>query len=216
MEIKAGKTFERPAAGPFLGRVIDVVDMPQVKSTFNGVTSLIDKVRIIWVLGRLDGTPYLDKEGNPFTVAEFYPAKNSPKSKLYKAIFEILGQAPPLYTNSDQLAELLLNRVSTLFLVKADNAQDPNDPFTNVQGHSPVSPTQVPPAVPNGFVRDKFIPRDAQGNKIQQVKTQAGPQGQPVQTFATQPTPEQIAAYLAAQASNTVNLEPAKSGKQPF
>jgi hypothetical protein len=177
MNISQGKVFEKPVGGSYVGTIIDVVDMPQQTSTFNGKTELVDKVRILWVLALINGTPYLDKEGNSFTVAAFPNAKQAPKAKLTKLLTQILNAAPPLISNSEDLSRLLLGRSNQLFLVQEPDLRNPGQFFTNIAGIAPLPAGVVPPQAPAGFVRFK-----------DKTKTQAGPQGQPVQTYAQPPT----------------------------
>ena len=207
MELTQGKKFEKPDAGMFLGTLIDLVEMPNVQTQY-GVKN---KVRLHWVLAQLNGSLVLDKEGKPMEVVGIYNASVSEKSELTKRVKQILNGPFPLITGADgteQLAQLLIGRSNVLLLAKVDNPKDPNDPYTNVEGIAPVMPGSTPPAIPTGYIRHKNRP-----------KTQAGPQGQPVQTFAQPPaqaaapavapvgapTPQQIAAYLASQAANQPN-----------
>jgi hypothetical protein len=242
MEIPAGKKFEKPDAGMFLGTVIDLVEMPNVQTQY-GVKN---KVRIHWVLARLDGTLVVDSEGKPMEVVGIYNASASEKSELTKRVKQILSGPFPLIVGTDgteQLAKLLIGRSNVLLLAAVENPRDPNDPYINVDGIAPMPEGSRPPAVPTGYIRRKDRP-----------KTQTGPNGQPVQTFASRqaaaaaaapatpatasaipaaapapaapPTPEQIAAYLAALATaNTATPkadatfaqpDSAKPAKQPF
>jgi hypothetical protein len=177
MNIGQNKVFERPRGGGFLGTIIDVVDMPQQPTKFGPK----DKIRVLWVLAELNGAPYLDKEGQPFTIAGFYNATLSDNSNLTKALRQILNAQPPLITTTEQLTQLLLGRSNQLFLTQEPDQQKANEFVTFVAGIAPLPPGVVPPQAPAGFVRHKDKP-----------KTQAGPQGRPVQTYAqppTQPTP---------------------------
>jgi hypothetical protein len=176
MNIEQGKVFEKAVGGPYLGTIIDVVDMPNQKSTFGGITKDVNRVRIQWVLSQLNGAPYLDKEGAPMTVVAMPIAGQSPNSKLNKLLTQILNAAPPLVQNTEDLARLLIGRSNGLFLVQEPNPKIAGDFFTNVAGVSPLPAGVVPPPIPAGFVRFK-----------DKVKTVVGPQGQPVQTYAAAP-----------------------------
>jgi hypothetical protein len=202
MEISQGKIFPKPEAGMYLGTIIDVVDMPNQQTQYGPK----NKVRIVWTLALANGAPYLDAEGSVFEATVFPTAMMSEKSSqplfrnLFKIVLGVLGQAPPLITSSQQLEQLLLGRSNGLLITKEPNLQKPGDFYSNVVGITPLAPGQVPPRAPANFQRAKDRP-----------KTQAGPQGQPVQTYAVppattaaapavgQPTAEQIAAYLKAQ-----------------
>jgi hypothetical protein len=74
MELSKPRIFEKPDAGMFLGTIIDVVDMPNVTVVWKGVSKLVNKIRVEWVLGKLDNTPLLDSEGKPLTISGFYNA----------------------------------------------------------------------------------------------------------------------------------------------
>jgi hypothetical protein len=186
MNIGQGKVFERPAGGAYLGTIIDVVEMPQQPTKFGPK----DKIRILWVLSLITGAPYLDKEGQPFTIAGFYNATMTDNSNLTKALRQILNAQPPLVSNTDELERLLLSRSNQLFLTQEPDQKKANEFVTFVAGISPLPPGVVPPAVPVGFVRFKNKP-----------KTQAGPQGRPVQTFAQPPAPTQNNVSFAPQAT---------------
>ncbi len=195
MEITQGKKYEKPQPGNYVGTVIDIISMPNVSSTFNGVTTLVNKVRIVWTLGAAyPGQVVLTKEGKPFEQMGTYPAKlvntGTKKSKLYELLEQMLQQAPPLVRSDDELERLILGRSNQLFLVAAANPKDPNDPYINVAGVTPLAPGQVPPQAPAGFVRFK-----------DRAKTQAGPQGQAVNTYAQAPA-QPVAAAPAAPSNN--------------
>jgi hypothetical protein len=189
MNIGQGKVFERPTGGAFLGTIIDVVDMPQQPTKFGPK----DKVRILWVLSHINGAPYLDKEGTPFTIAGFYNATMTDNSNLSKALRQILQAQPPLITNTDDLSRLLMGRSNQLFLTQEPDQKKPNEFVTFVAGISPLPPGVVPPQTPAGFVRYKDKP-----------KTQAGPNGRPVQTYAT-PQAANNVSFAAAPAASLTN-----------
>lgn len=174
MEISQGKKFEKPDAGMFLGTIIDVVDMPNVQTAYG----LKNRVRIQWALSTLQGQPLIQKDGLPLTVVGMWNANLSQKAELTKKLQQILGTfAVPLITSTEQLAQLVLGRSNLLVLVKVQNPKDPNDPYTNVDGIGPIPQGMGPaPGVPVGFVRE-----------INRPKTMAGPNGQPVATYAQPP-----------------------------
>ena len=212
MEIGQGKVFFKPEAGMYLGTIIDIVDKPNVAVSYNGATVYKNKVLITWVLTHPNNAPYLDPEGKPMTLSSYVTADISPKSSqplfrnLYKIIAGVLGGQVPLITTSEQLEQTLLGRSNGLMVTKEPSTKVAGEFYTNLVGIMPLAPGQVAPVAPADYVRVKNRP-----------KTQAGPQGQPVQTYqapptqinvpapavttgsAPQPTPEQIAAFLAAQ-----------------
>ena len=200
MEIPAGKKFEKPDAGMFLGTVIDLVEMPNVPSTYNGVVTLKNKVRIHWVLARMDGTLVVDKEGKPMEVVGIYNASASEKSTLTKRVKQILNGPFPLIVGTDgteQLAKLLIGRSNVLLLAASENPRDPNDPYINVDAIAPLPEGSKPPAIPTGYVRRKDRP-----------KTQTGPDGKPVQTFATPQAAAAAAAHFSRGFSPAVPAMP--------
>ena len=220
MEVSQGKTFYKPEAGMYLATVIDLIEKPGVQTQWGPK----NKVMFVWTISHADGRPYLDPEGNPYQVTAWVTSTMNPKStqpvfrNMYKIIAGILNTTPPLITSTEQIESLVLGKSNGLMVTKEANPTNPNEPFVNVVGIMPLAPGQVAPQAPANFVRAKNRP-----------KTQAGPQGQPVQTYAAppaqqaasttqppaqqppqnvqQPTPEQIAAFLAAQkAGNTVGF----------
>jgi hypothetical protein len=192
MEIAHGKKFEKPQPGNYTGTVIDVVTLPNVSSTFNGVTKLENKIRVVWVVGpSYPGQVVTTKEGKPFEVIGTYNAKlieKPKKSKLWELLEQMLQAAPPLVKNDEELEQLMLGRSNQLFLIASPNPSDPADPYINIAGLMPLAPNQVAPKAPEGFIRKKF-----------RSVTQAGPQGQSVQTYAT----PQAAAAAQPQAPVT-------------
>jgi hypothetical protein len=185
MNLGQNKTFERPSGGPYIGTIIDVVDMPQQMTKFGPK----DKIRVLWVLAHANGAPYLDSEGNPFTQAGFYNATVSDNSNLTKALKQILNAIPPVLNTTEDIARLLLGRSNSLFLTQEPDAKNPNQFVTFVAGISPLPAGVVPPQAPAGFQRAKDKP-----------KTQSGPNpGQQTQTYAQRPVnPAQPAVNLNA------------------
>ncbi len=204
MEISQGKKYEKPQPGNYTGTVIDIIPMPNVSSTFNGVTTLVNKVRIVWILGPAYlGQNVLTKEGKPFEQMGTYPAKlvntGTKKSKLYELLEQMLQQAPPLIRNDEELERVLLGRSNQLFLVAAANAKDPTDPYINVAGVTPLAPGQVPPQAPVGFVRVKNRPKEVAGQNGQVVQTYGTPQAA---QQAQQPVQQQQAPVAPAPSNN--------------
>ncbi len=182
MEMIKGKVFQKPDAGLFYGTICDVVDMQNYPTPYGPQ----NKVRILWVLNRQDNTPALDNEGKYLTIAEFHNAKTAETGNLMKACRQILNGPVPLINSTEELAQLLIGRSCSLFLVKSPNMKNPADPYTNIQGHAPLSPGQVPPRIPADFVREVNKPKFVAGQA-----TYATPQA----AYATQqgqvPAPQQ-------------------------
>lgn len=197
MEITHGKKFEKPKPGNYTGTVIDIVTLPNVSSTFNGVTKLENKIRVVWVIGpSYPGQVVTTTEGKPFEVIGTYNAKlieKPKKSKLWELLEQMLQTAPPLIKNDEELDQLMIGRSNQLFLVASPNPSDPNDPYINIAGLMPLAPNQVAPKAPEGFIRKKFRP-----------VTQTGPQGQPVATYATPQAAQASQAQTSAAPSAPV------------
>jgi len=184
MEMSQGKTFERPAAGIYIGTLVDVVDMPNITTQYG----IKNKVRLHWILvNPYNGQPVVGKDGQLIEAVGVYNASMAPKAELVKKMTAILGQAPPVITSTEQLDGLLIGRVNVLTLVQNPNDKNPSDPYINVEGITPVQQGMPAPlAIPATYVRAKNRP-----------KTQAGPQG-PVQTYATPQAAQQAAQYQTA------------------
>lgn len=170
MEVSQGKKFEKPAPGMYLGTLVDIVDMPNVATAYG----LKNRVRFHWVLANLSGQLYIGKDGTPVEAVAMWNANMGGRAELPKRLTQILGQAPPVITSTEQLEQLVLGRSNILVLVQSDNAKNPLDPYVNVDGIGPVQPGMYPPPVPQGYVRAKNRP-----------KTVTGPNGQPVATYAS-------------------------------
>jgi hypothetical protein len=146
MIVDKGKTFEQPDAGMFLGTIIDVVDLGEVTSKFDG--SVNHKLRIVWVLDKNDST------GKPFGVIATYNSHMAVKGNLYKAVSQILNvPAPPVPFDT----EILIGRSNQLFLVK--NTAPDGNVYTNVGGIAPLQPGQAGPKAPKGFIRAQDRPK---------------------------------------------------------
>lgn len=201
MDISQGKVFFKAEAGTYLGTIIDVVDKPNVQTAYG----LKNKVLVIWVITHLNGAPYLDPEGMPYQVSAYLTASMSEKSSqplfrnLYKVVTSVLnGQQPPLVTSSAQLEQILLGRSNILMVTKEANPAKSGDFYVNPVGILPMQAGMPIPQAPAGFVRSKNKP-----------KTQAGPQGTPVQTYSAPPP-----AGVPAQNSVSLN-QPAVSVPAP-
>ena len=172
MNLGQNKKFDRPNGGVYFATIIDLVEMNQQPTRFGPK----DKVRLLWVLSHTNNAPYLDSEGKPMTIAGFYNATVSDNSNLTKAIRQILQAQVPVLNNTEDLERLLLGRSNQLFITQEPDQQKPGEFVSFVAGISPLPPGAIAPQVPAGFVRFKNKP-----------KTQAGPNGQSVQTYASRP-----------------------------
>jgi len=221
MDISQGKVFFKADAGTYLSTVIDVVDKPNAPTKFG----LKNKVLIVWVVTHLNGAPYLDPEGQPYQVSAYPTASMSEKSSqplfrnLYKIVTGVLnGQQPPLITSSQQLEQVLLGRSNVLMVTKEPNPEKAGDFYVNPVGILPMQAGMPIPQVPAGFVRQKDKP-----------KTQAGPQGRPVQTYAAPPqqpqkfapqppqyAPQQPPPFAPAPQPNNVSFATAPPAPEAF
>lgn len=197
MEIGQGKTFYKPEAGVYLGKIIDIVEKPNVQTQYGPK----NKVMIVWTITQVNGAPYLDPEGEPYQATAYVTASINEKStqplfrNLFKIVAGVLGGQPPLITSSTQLEQLLLNRANGLMLTKELNPQKQGDFFVNIVGIMPLAPGQPVPQTPAKFVRAKDRP-----------KVQAGPQGQPVQTYQQNPAGQAAPQGQPAPQGNNVQF----------
>jgi hypothetical protein len=175
MDLKVQKPFEKPDAGMFLGTIIDIATAEKVPTTFQGQVTLKDKVKLIWALTKIDGSPALNSEGKQFVLYDNFNASMHENSDLYKRVVQVLNAVPPLIEKTEQLEALLLGRSGQLFLVKAPNPKKPEDPYTNISGVAPLSAGQVPPTAPAGYVRVKDRPAKTFVSRGQAAATQPAP-----------------------------------------
>lgn len=191
MEIKTQKPFEKPEGGAYLGTIIDVVEKPQVPTTFNGITKLQDQITFVWTLNYLNGQPAVDSEGRAYQVFETYNAFISDTSKFSKAMTQILNAPHPVINKSEQIEQLFLGKSCGLYITKTPKVGKPLEFAVKVVGHNPMQQGQIAPVAPKDFVRFK-----------NRAKNQAGPQpGQTTQTYAQPP-----AQQAPAQQAPAVNL----------
>lgn len=169
------KEYEKPDSGLHNAILADIIELGNVTTVYQGQTKTFPAARFVWILATLG------KDGKPLQVSKRYNVSNfHEKSNVYKDLKMILGAPPNPAADIDNyigtIRCLWINRE-----VSADGTKD----FANIQGYLPADPSKpMITGVPAGFVRDKFRP-----------KTQAGPQGQPVQTF------QQVPPAVAAQAA---------------
>ncbi len=177
------KTFEKPDSGLHHGILADIVDLGKVTTTYQGQSKTQPMVRFVWILN------VIGKEtGKPLSVAQRYNISSfHEKSNIYKDLKEILGTAPDVTRD----IEAYIGVVRKLWINREKSADGTKD-FANIKGYLPADPGVVV-LVPADFIRDKFKP-----------KTTAGPQGQPVQTYAQPPQPPQQPIQDAQTTPNPV------------
>lgn len=181
MDLNNPKPFEQPDAGTFAATLIDIVELPGIQTRFGKK----DRVRFVWVLGRLDNQPLTDSEGKPFRVVKSMNATMGEKGDLFKLLVQILNGPPPVMNKVEQLEQLVLGRSNMAYLAKAADPTNPQKIYTNIVGLAPLPPGVNPPQAPAGYIRDKFRPKQT-----------AGPQ--PGQTTATYSTPPYVPPAPAA------------------
>jgi hypothetical protein len=181
MLIPQAKQFEKPEAGPHIGVIVDVVDLGIITSTFNGQAKSYPAIRFIWSLATVG------KDGKPLQVwsQKLNASSWHEKGNLYKTVKMILGN-PPLPTLDP---ETLIGQVRQLFISREKSPDGLKD-YANIMGIVPAPAGFVLP-VPADYVRVKF-----------RTQTTAGPQGQPVQTYAQPPQTAQQAQTTQFQPAN--------------
>lgn len=80
-------TFTPAPEGSFLSVCVDVVDLGDVKTTWNNVEKIVPKVRLVFALSE-----QMD-DGRPFIASEQYTASLSEKANLRKALETWRGRA---------------------------------------------------------------------------------------------------------------------------
>ena len=133
------KVYEKPPTGVYIGVLADAVDLGTVQGKFG----LKPMVRLVWVLNAKD------KEGNYYRAMAQVNASLNEKSKLYDLIKGILGTAPPVPYESENL----IGKQNQLVVALEQDAK--GRPFSNIKAILPL-PSGTPPfPVPAGFVRNK-------------------------------------------------------------
>jgi len=134
-----GTQFEKANEGIYLGTIIDVVELGEVKSRdprFGSKT----RTRIVWVLNATD------KQGKPLRVMESPVSKVTPPgkyraSRLYEIAQAVLGTVPDPFDD-----EILIGRSNQLVLQRAGE-------WVNIKAILPLPAGAVRPVVPAGFIR---------------------------------------------------------------
>lgn len=167
------KEYEKPESGLHHAVLADIVELGNVTTVYQGQSKTFPAARFVWILN------VLGKDGKQLQVSKRYNISNfHEKSNVYKDLKEILGQSPNPATDIDAYIGIVRK-----LWISREKSEDGQKDFANIKGYLPVDPG-VEVKIPAGFVREKFRP-----------KTQAGPQGQPVQTYST-PQAAQAAAQF--------------------
>lgn len=163
MQIPAAKQYEKPAAGPHYGVLIDVVDLGVIAFSYQGQTKMNPGIRFIWQLATVG------QDGKPLQV--WSPKLNASswheKGGLYKTVKMIIGTPPTPALDP----ESLIGQVRQLFISR-DKSADGTKDFANIVGIAPAPGITLP--VPADYVRMKF----RQPANTQQQQNPA-PQAQP-------------------------------------
>ena len=198
------KEYEKPTNGFFNGTIIDVVDLIDQK-TQNGVKT---RIRVVWVLGKQDGSGYaVDTEGNPFRVTSTVNATMNDRGRLYELVQSVLGTAPPVPFQSEEL----IGR-SNVLLVQREEKNGKT--YANVKGIGALPAGIIPPAIPQGFVRDKNKPktnynRSSVSAPITQAPAAPAPQQQAQATLDTPAVQAVSAQTTPAATAATPTVAPA-------
>ena len=174
------KEYEKPESGLHNAILADIVELGNVTTVYQGQTKTFPAARFVWILATLG------KDGKPLQVSKRYNVSNfHEKSNVYKDLKMILGAPPNPAADIDNY----IGTVRKLWINREKSADGTKD-FANIQGYLPYEAGSPLPIIPADFVRDKFRP-----------KTQAGPQGQSVQTYQQPPAqaPQQAVAQYAPQ-----------------
>jgi hypothetical protein len=168
------KEYEKPESGLHHAVLADIVELGNVTTVYQGQSKTFPAARFVWFLN------VLGKDGKPLQVAKRYNVSNfHEKSNVYKDLKEILGQPPNPAADIDNYIG-----VTRKLWINREKSEDGTKDFANIKGYLPADPGVVVP-IPAGFVRAKFQP-----------KTQTGPTGAPVQTYATPQAAQQAAQYV--------------------
>jgi hypothetical protein len=194
MYIIPKKEYPKPESGMYNAVLADVVDCGIINTVFQGQAKSYPAVRLIWILN------VLDKNGKPLEWwSPKYNASLHEKATLFKVLKQIIGQAPvanlDIETLIGQTRKLVINRERS-----ADGTKD----YANLMGVLPPDPG-FQMAIPQDFIRVKF-----------RTQTQAGPAGQPVQTYAQPPQPQAQQQYVPPAPPPSQTGYPAASQPPPF
>jgi hypothetical protein len=174
------KEYEKPESGLFHGVLADIVDLGEVTTTYNGQVKKYPAVRFIWILN-VNG-----KDGKPLSVSKRYNVANfHEKSNIYKDLKMILGTAPEQTRDIDTYIGL-----TRKLWINREKSPDGSKDFANIAGFLPVDPG-VMVSIPADFIRTKFRPQQTAGPQGQPVQTYAQPPAQPVQQVQTTTYPQQ-------------------------
>lgn len=196
MIVPQKKEYEKPAAGFHNAILADVVEAGMQTTVYNGETKTFPNAYFVWILTTAG------KDGKPLQVRRYYNVSSMhEKSNIYKDLKMILMQPPNPAADLDNY----IGTVRKLWISREKSLDGTKD-LVKISGYLPYEPGTPVPIIPPDFIRDKFKP-----------KTQAGPQGQPVQTYQQppqqqyQPVPAQAVAQYTPPAPS-----PAQAPQQAY
>jgi hypothetical protein len=158
-----GKKFEKPSAGIWLARVIDVVQLGLVPNK-NTQFAPVVRTQIKWVLAPVpgQGLPTHDSEGRAFQHIEQPPAKMTPPTKyqasrMYKLAEQVFGGPQNIPQPFDD--EYFMDRINQIVLVTSGQ----NAEYRSIAAMMPVAPAQLllVPKVPDGYIRVQNRPKQS-------------------------------------------------------
>jgi len=138
--------FTPAPEGSTLAVCVDVVDLGEVKTTWNNVEKIVPKVRLVFALSeRME-------DGRPFIASEQYTASLSEKANLRKVLETWRGRA----FTADELKGFDVETViGANAIVQIVHAQKGDRTYANIRGI--IKPVKGMPkmAIPEGYVRVK-------------------------------------------------------------
>jgi hypothetical protein len=162
------KIFEKPDAGAFLGVLADITYTENVPTPYGPKP----KVTFKWILNAKD------KEGNYHSVIRSVNRTMGLGSDLYKMVEELLGTAPPVPYDVENLIGTVRNLVISRTTGVSKRTGKPTE-YANITATFPAGAGQVF-AVPANYVRTKDKPaKGAQPTQAATVITSAPTQAAP-------------------------------------
>jgi hypothetical protein len=156
----SAKVYEQPKGGLYEGVLADVIDLGLVE----GMYGVKPRTRLIWFLNAADS------EGNFFRVQKSYNAVLHEKSNLYADVRDMLGAAPSIPYELDNL----IGKNFQLVIVPATKKD--GTPCVNVKAILSPKPGQSF-QIPADFVR----------NKDRKAQTQSNPAVRPATVASAKP-----------------------------
>jgi hypothetical protein len=180
------KDYEKPESGDYIGTIIDVVNYVEDQPKFGKKD--VPVVRIVWVLNANDS------EGAPFRAVQKFNASMHEKSNLYDAVKSILGTAPPVPYESEELLG-----ISKRLVIEKETGSN-GKVYANIKAILRLPPNTPVPGAPAGFVRSKDKPNNTQQSQRPRFSA-------PASAPAPAPAQAKTAAPAAAQAAPQADVK---------